>query len=83
MKSIDDVIDRIRAEYMEMPGLRLRAEQVQRLCGIEEKVCRVVLDSLVNARFLSVNPDGRYGRSTDGDAAGVRAARQAMGPVRT
>ena len=68
MKSIEDVIERIRAEYMEMPGLRLRAEQVQRLCGIEQRVCRLVLDTLVNAQFLSVNPDGQYGRSTDGQA---------------
>jgi hypothetical protein len=49
-----------------MPGLRLRAEQVQRLCGIEQRVCRLVLETLVDARFLSVNADGQYGRLTDG-----------------
>jgi hypothetical protein len=33
------VSERLRAEYLEMPGLKLRIEQVQRLCGIE-LVCR-------------------------------------------
>jgi hypothetical protein len=28
------VLERLRAEYLEMPGLKLRIEQVQRLCGI-------------------------------------------------
>jgi hypothetical protein len=77
MKSIEDVIERIRAEYLEMPGLRLRAEQVQRLCGIEQRVCRLVLDTLVDAQFLSVNPDGQYGRSTDGHASRLASRRPA------
>jgi hypothetical protein len=76
MKSIKDVIERVRAEYIEMPGLRLRAEQVQRLCGIEQKVCRLVLDTLVHARFLSVNPDGQYRRSADGAASRLQSARR-------
>ena len=29
------IIQRIRAEYLEMPGLSLRPEQVQRLCGVD------------------------------------------------
>jgi hypothetical protein len=58
MKTIEDVIDPIRAEYLEMPGLRLRAEQVQRLCGIEQRICQLVLSALVETRFLSANPDG-------------------------
>ena len=27
-------LNRLRAEYLEMPGLRLKREQVQRLCGL-------------------------------------------------
>jgi hypothetical protein len=34
--TIQNVRNRLRAEYMEMPGLRLKAEQVQRLCGIDQ-----------------------------------------------
>ena len=48
-----------------MPGLRLTPEQVQRLCGTERTVCRVVLDSLVNEQFLCVKSDGRYARMRD------------------
>jgi hypothetical protein len=66
MKTTEDVVARLRAEYLEMPGLRLRPEQVQRLCGIEHRLCRAVLDSLVEAKFLSVSPDGHYGRRTTG-----------------
>ena len=38
-----DVLERLRAEYLEMPGLRLKVEQVQRLCGIERMMCKAVL----------------------------------------
>ena len=38
------VLQRIRAEYLEMPGLRLTQEQAGRLCGVERALCQVVLD---------------------------------------
>lgn len=31
----DALLERIRAEYLEMPGMSLRLEQVARLCDIE------------------------------------------------
>lgn len=65
MKSIDDVIEMVRLEYLEMPGLRLTSAQVQRLCGIEPHVCQLVLDSLVESKFLEAIPDGHYARLTD------------------
>jgi hypothetical protein len=65
MRTIEDVLNRLRAEFVEMPGLRLTSEQVQRLCGIEPTICRLVLASLVGERFLSLNSDGRYARFTD------------------
>jgi hypothetical protein len=66
MRTIEDVLNRLRAEYMEMPGLRLKARQVQRLSGIEPTICQQVLDCLVNARFLCAKSDGHYARLTDG-----------------
>jgi hypothetical protein len=66
MRTIQDVFNRLRAEYTEMPGLRLKAEQVQRLCGIEETMCQLVLDWLVDEKFLCAKSDGRYARLTDG-----------------
>ncbi len=69
------LLERVRAEYLEMPGLRLRREQVQRLCGIERTVCQMVLDSLVAERFLCVKPDGHYALLTDGEIPYPRAAK--------
>lgn len=66
MSTIEDVINRLRAEYLEMPGLRLKPEQVERLCGIERAMCRAVLASLLDAKFLSVSEDGRYALVTHG-----------------
>jgi hypothetical protein len=66
MRTIEDVLSHLRAEYLEMPGLRLKPEQVQRLCGIERTVCQRALDSLVELNFLCLKPDGAYARATDG-----------------
>ena len=66
MRTVQDVLNRLRAEYLEMPGLRLKPEQVQRLCGIDRTMCQLVLDSLLESRFLCVKSDGRYARLTDG-----------------
>jgi hypothetical protein len=60
------MLERIRAEYLEMPGLRLKREQVQRLCGIERSMCEMALDSLVKSNFLCVKSDGCYARLADG-----------------
>jgi hypothetical protein len=67
MRTVHNLLTRLRAEYLEMPGLRLTPEQVQRLCGIEPMMCQSVLDSLLDAKFLRVTPDGRYARLTDGE----------------
>ncbi|HZT76771.1 MAG TPA: hypothetical protein VFA27_08940 [Vicinamibacterales bacterium] len=58
--------NRIRAEFLEMPGLRLTRDQVQRLCGVERALCQALLDALVEDHFLCVKPDGAYARLTDG-----------------
>jgi hypothetical protein len=61
-----EVLNRLRAEYLEMPGLRLKPEQVQRLCGVERAMCQLALDSLLESKFLCVKSDGHYARLTDG-----------------
>jgi hypothetical protein len=66
MRTIQDLTQRVRAEYLETPGLRLTAEQVQGLCGIERMICQLVLHELVTAKFLRVKPDGQYIRLTEG-----------------
>ena len=68
------ILNRVRAEYLEMPGLRLTSEQTGRLCGVERALCQSVLDALVVEKFLCVTPDGRYARSSD-EVHGPRAAK--------
>jgi hypothetical protein len=43
---------RIRAEFLEMPGLRLTVRQASRLWGLEHTVCESVIDKLVASDFL-------------------------------
>jgi hypothetical protein len=47
-----DLLARIRAEYLEMPGLRLTAPQAQCLFGLDAETWEGVLTALLDARFL-------------------------------
>ena len=66
MRTVQAVVERVRAEFTEMPGLHLTQEQVQRLCGIEKTMCTLVLDALVKESFLCRKSDGAYARLSDG-----------------
>lgn len=48
----DSALQRARAEFVEMPGLRLTAAQARRLWALDAAVCDAVLADLVEARFL-------------------------------
>ena len=72
-------LDRIRAEYLEMPGLRLTLAQAQRFCGVERALCMAVLDALVADKFLCMKRDGTYARLTDGDIARPGPVKAALG----
>ena len=54
------VLERLRAEYLEMPSVKLTTEQVQRFCGMEQTTCTLVLDALVKADLLCLKSDGTY-----------------------
>jgi hypothetical protein len=73
------MLERIRGEYLEMPGLRLTLDQAQRLCGVERTLCKAVLDALVDAKFLRVDAHGAYARLTDGEAERRRSAKATLG----
>jgi hypothetical protein len=49
------VIAHIRAEYLEMPGLRLTVSQAARLFNLERAHCAHLLDALVKAGVLWTN----------------------------
>jgi hypothetical protein len=72
------LLERIRAEFLEMPGLCLTSEQVQRLCGVERTICELVLDSLVDAKFLCLKANGGYARLTDGATSRPRPAKAGL-----
>jgi len=72
------LLERIRAEYLEMPGLRLRVEQVRRLCGVERTMCQMVLDTLVETDFLCMKSDGTYARLMDGGIPRPRPAKAGL-----
>jgi hypothetical protein len=65
MASYEQAFNRIRAEFVEMPGMRLTPQQVERLSGLSSAVCRLVLEDLVRAKFLCIGTTGEYARSTD------------------
>ena len=50
--TFSSVLDRVRAEFVEMPGLELTLPQAVRLWGLGADDCRHVLDSLADAGFL-------------------------------
>jgi hypothetical protein len=45
-------LHRAKAEYLEMPGLRLTLAQAQRLWAFDRSLCHAVLAALVDAHFL-------------------------------
>ena len=62
--TLDSTLFRIRAEYWEMPGLKLTPVQAQRLLGLSRESCDSLLTDLVCAGFLSRTHDGAFVRRT-------------------
>lgn len=59
---LERLIGRVRAEYLEMPGLRLSIAQAQRLWSLDVKTCASVLEALLADRFLTCTSKGSYRR---------------------
>lgn len=76
------LLTRLRAEYLEMPGLRLTLGQAQRLCGVERTLCKAVFEALVADKFLCVKSDGAYARLTEGDVSRPRPVQAGLGAGR-
>ena len=74
------ILQRIRAEYTEMPGLSLKPEQVQRLCGVDRALCEAALATLVETGFLSMRSDGAYGRFRNPEISRARPAKASLEP---
>jgi hypothetical protein len=53
-----NLLQRVRSEFDEMPGLRLTPAQAARLLGLDPRSCERVINVLVNSAFLRWTPDG-------------------------
>jgi hypothetical protein len=60
---VSGLVQRIRSEFLEMPGLKLTPRQAARLWGVESTTSELVLACLADAGFLSRSRDGAYTRS--------------------
>jgi len=58
------LIDRVRGEFLEMPGLQLTMPQAARLWGLDIAACSMVVDALVKSAFLRWTPTGTIIRAT-------------------
>jgi hypothetical protein len=58
----DDVLRRVKGEFLEMPGLRLTEAQARRLWGLDQDACTALLGALVDANFLFRTRDGAFMR---------------------
>jgi hypothetical protein len=56
----DLLLDRIRGEYRDMPGLQLTHAQAVRLLGLDPMACLALLEQLSNAGFLRRRDRGQY-----------------------
>jgi hypothetical protein len=52
LSDADVLVQRVCAEFIEMPGLNLTFSQAMRLWGLDATLCRQVIDHLVRSRFL-------------------------------
>jgi hypothetical protein len=59
---IHTLANRVRNEFLEMPGLRLTIRQAARLWGLEPTACEHVIEVLVRSEFLRRVPDGMITR---------------------
>jgi hypothetical protein len=76
------VVDRVRGEFVEMPGLELTLPQAVRLWTLGTDDCRYVIDALVDAGFLKWTPRRTVIR-TGRDLPIGRSLAEAFGEGRT
>jgi hypothetical protein len=58
-----EAVRRARAEFLEMPGLKLTAAQAARLWSVDPALCGQVLSALVESRFLAPTSNASFVRA--------------------
>jgi hypothetical protein len=61
-ESVERLVTRLKAEFLEMPGLKLTEAQARKLWALDEARCAHVLDTLVRTEFLFRTRDGAFMR---------------------
>ena len=59
-QSNERLVHRMRAEFLEMPGLCLTIDQAQRLWALEPRTCQALLTFLIDSRFLRRTDRGLF-----------------------
>jgi hypothetical protein len=76
----EQILERLRAEYREMPDMRLKLKQVRRLCGIEQPLCNLALEALVKANLApGITRSLRAFRASGSGSLGSDPRFQALG----
>ena len=60
---VTDWLNLIRAEYLEIPGLRLTKPQAQRLWGFDDVTAEALLTALIDVKFLKRTRQDTYVRA--------------------
>ncbi len=55
---LEATVRRVRAEFLEMPGLKLTVSQAQRLWGVDRSTCEALIARLTESQFLVRTRDG-------------------------
>ncbi len=58
----EEMLLRMKGEFLEMPGLRLTEAQARRLWGLDADSCGALLRELVYANFLFLTHNGAFMR---------------------
>jgi len=74
LRADENVLRRVKGEFLEMPGLRLTEAQARRLWNLDAMACQQLLTTLVADKFLFRTRDGAFMR--------VEHARPARASVR-
>jgi hypothetical protein len=64
-KPVVEWTERVRSEYLEMPGLTLTRSQMCRFWILDSSLCDAVVDGLVASGFLCRRPNNTYARVTN------------------
>jgi hypothetical protein len=64
----NDLLNRAKQEYVEMPGLVLTVRQASRLWNLDAGVCHALLSTLLREEFLAQTREGAYLRRDSGNS---------------